>query len=168
MDRVILLLAICLPAMNAAGQNCPLLNAATAAGVLEGPVDATVTTNGADATCEFARQRSTEKLRIEVVTMGASRSELPAYKAQCVAPVTALKSIGTDAVACGIGTDARSAVEAIRHQDQEGGNRRAGGGQSAETGVPGPDKRRRGFFTGEAARKSDESGRTSRRKFVLD
>jgi len=104
MDRVILLLAICLPTMNAGEQTCPWLNAATAAGLLEGPVDAAVTTNGADATCEFARQRSTEKLRIEVVTMGASRSELTAYKAQCVAPVTPLKSIGTDAVACGIGT----------------------------------------------------------------
>lgn len=113
MERVILVLAICLPAVNAAEPTCPWLNAATAGGVLEGPVHAAVTKNGEDATCEFARQSSPEKLRIEVVTMGASRSELAAYKAQCVAPVAALKSIGTDAVSCGIETKNGEAAEQV-------------------------------------------------------
>ena len=76
MKPVILLLAICFPAARAAPPTCPWLNAATAGGALEGPVHAAVTNNGEDATCEFARQSSPEKLRIEVVTMGASRSEL--------------------------------------------------------------------------------------------
>jgi hypothetical protein len=113
MERVILLLAISLQPVIATEQTCPWLNAATAAGVLEGPVDATVTTKGADATCEFVRQKSAEKLRIEVVTMGASRNELTAYKSQCAVPVTALNSIGTDAVACSIGTKKGETVEQV-------------------------------------------------------
>ncbi len=113
MKRVILLLAICLPALHAAEQTCPWLNAATAGGVLEGPVHATVTKNGDDATCEFARQNAADKLRIEVAKMGASRGELAAYKAQCAGPVAPLKAIGTDAVACGIETGHGEAAEQV-------------------------------------------------------
>jgi hypothetical protein len=104
MRRAIRLLAICIPVVNGAEPTCPWLNAATAGGVLEGPVHATVEKNGEDATCEFARQTPAEKLRIEVVTMDASRGALAAYKARCAAPVAPLKAIGTDAVACGIET----------------------------------------------------------------
>lgn len=72
--------------------------------MLGGPVQAKVTKNGSDATCEFMRHDSAEKLRIEVVTMGASRSELAAYEARCAGPATPLKAIGTDATACAIAT----------------------------------------------------------------
>jgi hypothetical protein len=42
--------------------------------------------------------------------MGASRAELAAYKAQCIAPVAPLIAIGTDAVACAI--EAKNGVSA--------------------------------------------------------
>jgi hypothetical protein len=113
MGRVILLLVICLPAVQAAEQTCPWLNAATAGGVLEGPVHTTVTKNGDDATCEFARQNAADRLRIEVAKMGASRGELTAYEAQCAGPVAPLKSIGSDAVACGIETKNGEAAEQV-------------------------------------------------------
>src|SRR5208283_281442 len=113
MGRLILIFAICVTAVHAAEPSCPWLNAATAGGVLEGPVHVTATKNGEDATCEFARQNSPEKLRIEVVTMGAARAELAAYKAQCSAPVTPLRSIGSDAVACRIEAKAGEAAEQV-------------------------------------------------------
>jgi hypothetical protein len=113
MERVILLLAICIPGVSAAEQTCPWLNAATAGGVLEGPAHATVTKSGEDATCEFARQNSVAKLRIEVVTMGASRGELAAYKAQCAGPVAPLKAVGSEALACGIETRNGEAAEQV-------------------------------------------------------
>jgi hypothetical protein len=113
MGRLVLIFTVCVVAAYAAEPSCPWLNAATAGGVLEGPVHVTVTKNGEDATCEFARQNSPEKLRIEVVTKGAARGELAAYKAQCSAPVTPLRSIGTDAVACRIETGDREAAEQV-------------------------------------------------------
>lgn len=45
--------------------------------------------------------------------MGKSHSELAAYKAQCVGAVTPLKAIGTDAVACGIGTKDGEGAEQV-------------------------------------------------------
>jgi len=51
---VLILLAV--PAAGAATQPCPWLNAATAAGVLEGPVTVSVTyfdQDATDAACEF-------------------------------------------------------------------------------------------------------------------
>ncbi len=88
--RAMLALAACLPAM-AAGERCPWLNAATAAGVLGGPARATVT----PASCEFARQGGATRttLRIEVVAAGAAH-------ARCGSGATALKAIGNEAQAC--------------------------------------------------------------------
>ncbi len=113
MERVILLLVICIPGVHAADQTCPWLNAATAGGVLEGPVHDTVIKDGENATCEFARQNSADKLRIEVVTISASRGELAAYKAQCVTPLTPLKAIGNEAVVCDIGTKSGGVAEQV-------------------------------------------------------
>jgi hypothetical protein len=89
--RLILLFAMCLPATC---ENCPWLNAATAAGVLGGPVNATVSRtnkNPDDANCDFIRQEDTlvYELRIEVGTV-----------AQCRGNATPLRAIGNEAVAC--------------------------------------------------------------------
>jgi len=110
--RLTLWLAICFGA-HAAEPACPWLNAATAAGVLEGPVQTAVTKNGEDATCEFSRRDSGGKLRIEVVSVGASRDELAAYKAQCIAPVVPLKAIGNEALACSVDTRNGEAAEQV-------------------------------------------------------
>lgn len=110
--RLTLWLAIC-AAAHAAEPACPWLNAATAAGVLEGPVRTTVTRNGEDATCEFSRRDSGGRLRIEVVSIGASREELAVYKAQCLAPVVPLKSIGNEALACSVDTRNGEAAEQV-------------------------------------------------------
>jgi hypothetical protein len=113
MGQLILIFAIWYSAVYAAESNCPWLNAATAGGVLEGPVHVTVTKSGDDATCEFARQNSPEKLRVEVVTMGAARAEMAVYKAQCSAAATPLRSIGSDAVACRTEAKAGEAAEQV-------------------------------------------------------
>jgi len=81
----ILAIAFCLPAL--AEDRCTWLNAATAAGVLGGQVQATVT----PATCEFVRQETS--LRIEVGAANTSH-------AQCGSGAEQLKAIGNEAQAC--------------------------------------------------------------------
>ena len=86
-----MLFAVSLPATC---ESCPWLNAATAAGVLGGPVNATVSRtnkNADDANCDFIRQEGplVHNLRIEVGTM-----------IQCPRNATPLRAIGNEAVAC--------------------------------------------------------------------
>ena len=120
MTRLLLLFAISFSVAKAAEPVCPWLNAATAGGFLQGPARVAVTKNGEDATCEFTRENSAEKLRIEVVTMGPSRDELAAYKAQCEQPLASLRAIGNEAVACGVATKngetAEQVVGRVRNQ----------------------------------------------------
>ena len=73
------------------------MNVATAAGVLEGAVKASIT----QTTCEFVRRDgSTESaLRIEVETIGGP-AEFASRAAQCGSGAEALKAIGNEAVAC--------------------------------------------------------------------
>jgi hypothetical protein len=111
--RLPLLFGITFSLTNAAEPICPWLNAATAGGFLQGSVHVAVTKNGEDANCEFTRENSADKLRIEVVTMGPSRDELAAYKAQCEAPLASLGAIGNEAVACGVATKKGEAVEQV-------------------------------------------------------
>jgi hypothetical protein len=82
---LILGLAFCLPAL--AEDRCTWLNAATAAGVLGGQVQMTLT----PGTCEFVRQDTA--LRIEVAAVGARL-------AQCPSGAEQLKAIGNEAQAC--------------------------------------------------------------------
>jgi hypothetical protein len=112
-NRLLLLFAICLPVTKAAEPICPWLNAATAGGFLQGPVQVAVTKNGEDVTCEFTRENGAGKLRIEVVTMGPSREELAAYKAKCEPPLASLRAIGNEAVACGVATKKEETVEQV-------------------------------------------------------
>ena len=80
-----------LPAVAAGQQRCPWLNPATAAGVLGGAVQTTVTASS----CEFVRRAGPQEalLRIEVTA-----ANLP--HAHCPPGAEALKSIGNEAVAC--------------------------------------------------------------------
>jgi hypothetical protein len=96
------------PAMCAASENCPWLNAATAAGVLKGPVTFTVTRSGADnadATCEFVHQEgdTVSKLQIEVETMKNPAREFATYSAKCAQSGTPLRAIGNEALVCSLG-----------------------------------------------------------------
>jgi hypothetical protein len=71
-----------------AEESCTFLNAATAAGVLEGQVTSQIHSD----VCVFTHDSS--QLRIEVRTVN-----LP-YKPACQPDPTSLKSIGNEAVAC--------------------------------------------------------------------
>jgi hypothetical protein len=82
---LILAIAFCLPAL--AEDRCTWLNAATAAGVLGGEVQTTLS----PGTCEFVHQETA--LRIEV---GATN----APHAQCGTGAEQLKAIGNEAQAC--------------------------------------------------------------------
>lgn len=99
------MLAFLLPAMCAADETCPWLNAATADGVLGGSVTTSVThpnKTPEDAICEFVRRQGTllYSLRIDVQTMSAPKSQFASFKAQCGTRVEALRAIGNEAVAC--------------------------------------------------------------------
>jgi hypothetical protein len=94
--RLLLFFGITFFLANAAEPICPWLNAATAGGFLQGSVHVAVTRNGEDANCEFTRENSADKLRIEVVALNASRDEIAACKAECEAPLAPLRAIGNE------------------------------------------------------------------------
>ena len=103
----ILFLALCLcaPALCAASENCPWLNAATAAGALKGSVTFTVTHPAADkagATCKFIHQEGAVQtsLQIEVETMRDPSREFASYIAKCGRHATPLRAIGNEALLC--------------------------------------------------------------------
>lgn len=108
MRRFLLLLVACAPFINAAGKICPWMNAATASGILGGPVEGVVTKNGPDGTCAFTRLQSGEKLRIEV---GAAVNKSP-----CAAPAQALKAIGNEAESCTVNPTTEQVVGRVRKQ----------------------------------------------------
>lgn len=82
---------VSIPLLAADKPVCPWMNAATAAGILEGAVEMTVST---PSTCEFVRQKPfVSSLRIEVAT------GLPTPD-KCSSNATLLKAIGNEAVAC--------------------------------------------------------------------
>jgi hypothetical protein len=102
-----LALCFCTPAMCQMSERCPWLNAATAAGTLNGPVTFTVTHSGEDkqdATCEFVHQEGAvaSRLRIEVQTMKDPGREFASYSAKCGQDATALRAIGNEARACSL------------------------------------------------------------------
>jgi hypothetical protein len=93
-----------LPSIAAAAENCPWLNAATAGGVLDGPVAMTVTRakTGDDAACAFIRRDGSRvfELRIEVETMLSPAKDFASYAARCHAAAVPLKAVGNEAMAC--------------------------------------------------------------------
>ena len=104
-------LIISLPAMAAAEERCPWLNAATAGGVLGGAVQVTVT----GASCEFISKANGHgaSLQIEVTAVSAPH-------AQCGSDAEPLKAIGNQAVACSYqgkpGWTAEQVVGTVRDQ----------------------------------------------------
>ena len=109
---------------------CPWLNAATAAGVLGGEVQMTVTMapesetekgadqdgystpeqrfNRGDALCEFTRKADSGLylLRIDVKTMNDPAKQFASFLALCKGSTAPLRGIGNEAVQCGMKDDA--------------------------------------------------------------
>jgi len=82
-----------------AAPRCPWLNAATAGGVLGGPItNLTV----ADNSCSFTRQVSSRvsELRIETQALHSPAADFRAYAARCHPPTSPLKAIGNEALLC--------------------------------------------------------------------
>lgn len=102
-----LALSFCTPAVCAASENCPWLNAATAAGALKGSVTFSVTRHGqdnADATCEFIHQEGAvlTSLRIEVDTLKDPTREFASYRTKCERDAAPLRAIGNEALVCSL------------------------------------------------------------------
>jgi hypothetical protein len=116
---------------------CPWLNAATAAGVLGGEVQMTVTMapesemekgadadgysapeqrfNRGDALCEFTRKGDTGLyvLRIDVKTMNDPPKQFASFLAHCKGVSVPLTGIGNEAVQCGMQDDASLGREQV-------------------------------------------------------
>lgn len=101
------LMLLAVPAARAATQPCPWLNAATAAGVLEGPVMVSVTyldQDNTDASCEFTEKadHNVRRLKIDVETMKDLPHDFPKYLAKCGKDAKSVRAIGNEAVACSV------------------------------------------------------------------
>jgi hypothetical protein len=79
-------------------QECPYMNAATAAGIVGGEVKSSFVSSGV---CDFATVLT--KLRIVVETVSDAASQFRAYAARCEGIRAALPAIGNEAVACSHG-----------------------------------------------------------------
>ena len=80
LQRFLYIAALSWPLSCGAAEICPWLNAATAAGIIDGAVDVTVThtnANADDATCKFTMQPQfpVRELRIEVLTLNTSAAQ---------------------------------------------------------------------------------------------
>lgn len=120
--KVLLLFLVLLtvPTAHAATtQTCPWLNAATAAGVLEGPVMVSVSyldPDNRDAACEFTYKadHTVRILRIEVNTMKDLSHDYSQYIAKCGQDAKALAAIGNEAIVCRIpGYDKQVAEQVV-------------------------------------------------------
>lgn len=122
-QRTVLLLFLVVLSVSAAHgattQTCPWLNAATAAGVLEGPVVVSVSyldPDNKDAACEFTYRvdHTVRTLRIEVNTMKDLSRDFPQYIAKCGQDAKALLAIGNEAIVCRIpGYDKQVAEQVV-------------------------------------------------------
>jgi len=118
--RIVLPIALaCLPLIGQAAEPCPWLNAATAGGVLGGPITRAPTRRapaGDDRSCEFIRQDGSLlfELRIEVETTPSAAKDFSAYAARCHSAAVPLKAIGNQALACSDGQLAEQVVGRVR------------------------------------------------------
>lgn len=117
---LLFLALLIVPAAYAAtAQTCPWLNAATAAGVLEGSVTVSVSyldPDNRDAACEFtySADHTVRTLRIEVDTMKELSHDFPQYIAKCGQDAKALPAIGNEAFVCRIpGYDKQVAEQVV-------------------------------------------------------
>jgi hypothetical protein len=85
---------------------CPWLNSATASGFLGGPATTTVTPIGdkGDAECVFTRHDGSSilSLQIGVQTLNGPPFSLEPYIAECASPLTPIRAIGNEALACSL------------------------------------------------------------------
>lgn len=99
-----LVLIFALPLCCPAQLHCPWLNAATAAGLLNGGVQMTVKTlsSRGDAACEFTRGSGADAatLRVEVRTMTDPAKEFASLISSCGGQIEQLTAIGNQAVQC--------------------------------------------------------------------
>ena len=93
------LLEVGLPAIPAAAQTCPWMNAATAGGVLGGDVTATVTPDA----CTFVRPGAELLIAVQPVVRKVDAS----HAATCGPDPAPLKAIGNEAVICTAGRTVR-------------------------------------------------------------
>ena len=103
--KVIPLLAVFLPGIGAAAENCPWLNTATAGGALGGAVSSVNVKRaktGDDASCDFVRRQGSVvmELRIETETLRSPVTGFASYSERCGSDALALKGIGNEALAC--------------------------------------------------------------------
>ncbi len=89
----------------AAADDCPFLNAATAAGILGGEVHATYFSSSKtndDGSCEFVRSPSSVhfQLQINVDTMTDPATQFRGRLAKCEGSKVPLPAIGNEAIAC--------------------------------------------------------------------
>ncbi len=87
---------------------CPWLNAASASGLLGGPVTATVTPSSCEFTRGSGRQQSI--LHIELQKKGGPRAD------KCESKPTPLMGIGNEAVACSVNPSRRIVFARVRDQ----------------------------------------------------
>jgi hypothetical protein len=96
--------SILVPAQCRAQVKCPWLNAATAAGVLGGEVQLSVTspTNLGDVACVFLRKvpSGVATLRIDVSTLTNLVPEFALYRSHCDRSSIPLRAIGNEAYLC--------------------------------------------------------------------
>ncbi len=88
---------------GAAEPLCPWMNAATAAGVLGGPVTPSFTGTQDAGACAFVRRDGSRvsSLHIEVFIMKNPSREFHSIAARCGTKGTALRAIGNEAILCG-------------------------------------------------------------------
>ncbi len=121
MRSVALGLAVFIPLCCSGEQSCHWINAATAAGILGGAVETTVTDPASHKDreiCDFVRQKSpANRLRIEVSALASSWSAFAA--SSCSSHQTPLRGIGNEAVSCEMtvrGEIAEKVVGRVRNQ----------------------------------------------------
>jgi hypothetical protein len=92
------------PRRGLAEVSCPWLNSTTAAGVLGGEVQESVTplTPQGDTTCDFKRAEhpGVSSLTIAVHTMALPAKDYASYLARCSGTAVLLKAVGNEAVQC--------------------------------------------------------------------
>jgi len=84
---------------------CPWLNAATAAGMVNGPVTLEMNSTGDGGNiCIFRSQRGSAvySLEISVREMNDESKGTASYQSPCTSPATSLRAIGNEAVSCSV------------------------------------------------------------------
>ena len=101
--KILLLIAVLMPAACYGQTKCPWLNEATARGILGGQVSVTVDLNlRGEGECKFSRQRGgvVFQLRISIGKMTNVAKQFSTYLALCPPNSPALRTIGNEAVMC--------------------------------------------------------------------